>query len=415
MGLKFDLKRGLHIVKAEQRFYDWQNYVPVRSPFPSMAGPVVTTESTLGLATAGAAVRLISQAIGNITLKVYRGEKPDVSEARGSWQWERLKEAPNDEQSAFDFWQDAAASIEIYGNAFIWKAVAGRPIRDAGDIELFLIDPARIQIKRDDSGRKYYEVRSKNGQMERVPASRILHIRGWTSSPGADWGLSPIALHRETLGSALAASQYQSSFFSNGTSVPGFISLPVGALSTQEDIDRLKLEWEQRHSGIINAGRPGILANGADWKPTGISMKDAQYIEIQGFSGEEICRIFGIWPRMLGFQMNSGESTDDDLQRFLQVDLGPRIRRIEMALATDPDLFPRRLLFPEFQTATVLRPTFKARAEAMAKLVEVGILTVNEGRALENLPPKSGGDTIQQTPVGGAPNANEPAVTENGE
>src|SRR5262245_52935017 len=77
--------------------------VPSRPLGVSLAGNVVDTSNTIGLATAGAAVKLISESVGIMPFKVYQGEKPDVTEARDSWQWFRLKEQPNDEQDAFDF------------------------------------------------------------------------------------------------------------------------------------------------------------------------------------------------------------------------------------------------------------------------------------------------------------------------
>jgi HK97 family phage portal protein len=392
--------------KVEER--DWLSdswSLPERTPFFSTAGPWVDTSSTLGLSTAGAAIKLVSESIGMMPLKVYRGEKPDQAEARDSWQWYRLKEAPNEEQSAYDFWQDAAASIETAGNTFIWKAIARRPVQDEGDIEFYLLDPANVFVKRD-KGKKYYEVR-RNGQTERVPASQILHIRGWTSPPGSDVGLSSIALHRETIGAALAARDYQSRFYSQGTTLPGFIVTPGSP--KQEDVDRLSIEWQQRHTGLQNAHRPGILANGATWVPTGISMRDAQYIETQRFSAEEVCRICRVTPGMLGIVQGAsamGQSTaNDDFDRFLQADLGPRLRRIEMALTRDPDLFPTgNDLFPEFLTAAVLKPSMTTRYAAYKDARQGGWQTANGIRALENLPPLQGGDELQQTPVGGAPN-----------
>jgi len=393
-------------VAVEER--DWLSdgwTIPQRSPYFSTAGPFVDISSTLGISTAGAAIKLVSETIGMMPLKVYRGEKPDVDEARDSWQWFRLKEQPNDEQSAYDFWQDAAASIETQGNAFVWKAIARRPVRDEGDLQLILVDPANIIVKRDDRNQKYYEVR-RRGRSERVPASQILHIRGWTSSPGADVGLSPISLHRETLGAALAARDYQSRFYSNGTSLPGFITIPGPA--NQEDLDRFAAEWQQRHSGLENSHRPGMLGNGAGWIPTGISMRDAQYIESQRFSAEEVCRICRVTPGMLGIvPQNSGGQTsaNDDFDRFLQADLGPRIRRIEMALMRDADIFPLRGdLFPEFLTAAVLRPSLTIRMSAYVDAIQAGVYTKNEAREFENMPAKEGGDELQQTPVGGAPN-----------
>lgn len=380
---------GLFTRKKKEEQRDWLSdgwTLPMRGPFFSTAGPFVDNSSTLGLATAGAAIKLVSETIGMMPLKVYRGEKPEQAEARDAWQWYRLKEAPNEDQSAYDFWQDAAGSIETNGNAYIWKAIARRPVSDEGDIQLILIDPANIMVKRDENGRKYYEVR-RRGRTEPVAASQILHIRGWAATAGADLGVSLITLHRETLGAALAARDYSSQFYANGTSMPGFITIPTAP--SQEDLDRFAAEWQQRHGGLNNAHRPGMLGNGAGWIPTGLSMRDAQYIETQRFSAEEVARICRVSPGMLGIVPgNSGQlsSPDADFERFLQADLGPRLRRIEMALMHDPDLFPRTSeLFPEFLTAAVLRGSLTTRMSAYVDAIQAGVLTKNEARELETL------------------------------
>ena len=373
----------------------------------STAGPIVSTESTMGLSTAGAALKLVAETIGMMPLKVYQGESPDVDEARDSWQWFRLKEQPNEEQSAYDFWQDTASSIETDGNAYIWKAIARRPVQDEGDIQLILLNPSQILLKRDENGRKYYEIR-RRGQSERVSASQILHIRGHTITPGSDLGVSLISLHRETIGAALAARDFSSQFYSNGATIPGFITIPTAP--SQEDLDRFAAEWEQRHGGLQNAHRPGMLGNGAGWISTGISMRDAQYIETQRFSAEEVARICRVTPGMLGIvPQNSGGQTsaNDDFDRFLQADLAPRLRRIEMALHRDTDLFPTNSdLFPEFLTAAVLKPTLTVRYAAYKDARQGGWMAPDEIRKLENLPPKGGeADELQATPVGGAPNS----------
>lgn len=405
--------------EIEQRvLLDDTGLIPPRAPWWSIAGAYVDTAGTVGLATAGAALKLVTETIGMMPLKVYRGEKPEVVEARSAWQWFRLNESPNEDQSAFTFWQDVATSIETNGNAYIWKALARRPVIDEGDLQLFVINPGDIFLKRDDQGRKYYELR-RRGQSERVSASQILHIRGWALTPGADLGVSPITLYRETIGAALAARDYSSQFYANGTSIPGFIVLPAGSTTPkQEDLDRFADDWQQRHGSLQNAHRPAILANGATWIQSGLSQRDAQYIETQRFSAEEIARIFRVTPGMLGIVPgNSGQITspENDFDRFLQADLGPRIRRIEMALRNDPDLFPSGgNLFPEFLTAAVLRPSLTIRMSAYVDAIQAGIYTPNEARALENLPPVEGGDEIQKTPVGGAPNAAPPQGDTNG-
>jgi HK97 family phage portal protein len=406
MRLKFNFRDGLHFAKPEKRFFDWQNYVPTRPTGYSSAGIYVDRTTAMGLATANACVRVVSETIGMMPLKVYEGERPEVEEARDSWQWFRLKEQPNAEQSAYDFWQDAAMSIETTGNAFIWKALSRRPVQNEGDIQLYLIDPNDVQIRRDENNRKFYMIR-RNNKQERVPVSRILQIRGWTTSPGADMGVSPITLHQETLGSAVAARQFQmNTYTSGGGNIPGVIQVP--GTPTQESLDRYQLELEQRHAGT---SRPLVLTGGASWQTTGISLKDAEYIAQQEFSSEEVCRIFRVNPRMVGLELDSQKAWEQDMDEFLQADMAPRLRRIEMALKRDTDLFPSTSeLFPEFLTSAVLKPSITTRYAAYKSARQGGWLMANEIRELENYAPAEGGDELQATPVGGAPN--EPGVTE---
>ena len=400
MPIRFNFRQGLHVEKRDWLSDSWS--LPSRTPLYTGAGVWVDTSAALGLATAGACVRLVSETVGMMPLKVYSGEPPNVAPARESWQWIRLKETPNEEQSAYDFWQDAAMSVETTGNAFIWKAIARRPVRDEGDIQLFLLNPANVMVKRDDNNRKYYEIR-RNGKTERVPTSQILQIRGWTVNPGGDMGVSLISLHRETLGAALAARDFQTSFYRSGGSIPGVISVP--GTPSQDSLDRLQLEYQQRHGGPSNANRPLVLINDAKWQSTGITLKDADYVLQQQFNDEQICRICRVNPRMVGVNLSSQKSEDEDRDQFLQVDIAPRLRRIEMALWRDSDLFPAASgLFPEFLTAAVLRPSLTTRYAAYKNARQGGWTTANEIREKENLPPIDGGDTLQETPVGGAPN-----------
>lgn len=75
-----------------------------------------------------------------------------------------------------------------------------------------------------------------------------------------------------------------------------------------------------------------------------------------------------------------------------------------MALRADLDMFPREDLTPEWLVDGLLRADTATRYDAYIKARQAGWLSANEIRAFENLPPVEGGDEVQQTPVGGAPN-----------
>lgn len=370
------------------------------SGFDTWSGAHVNRDSAGGLPAVAAAIRLKAETTGMIPLHVLRGLEPgDREKARDSWQWRLLHEEPNRHQSPFDFKQDISTSLDSAGNAYVWK------VKALGEVlELQVLDPAICHPVRDKANRKMFRV-TVNGESRDYSPSTILHIRAWTMRPGADSGLSPIAYHRHALGSALGLHEFEGRFFRNNAE-------PGGALKVPGDVDKATMElyrdwWEEHHQGLSNAHRIAVLKNGAEFQQIGISLEDAQFIEAKGYSIEEIARIFRISsPAMLSAYMN-GTVPDvrDDFERFLKVDMAPVLTRIESAFRADRDIFPSSMdLFPEFLADAVMRPDVKTRYDAYRLGRQGGWITANELRAKENLPPLDGGDELQQTPVGGAPN-----------
>jgi HK97 family phage portal protein len=398
---------------VDERFFDYQNNVPPRGAWiGSSAGMPVTQSTATGLPGVSACIRLVSETLGMMPLIVYKGIAPDLTRARDSWQWERLHDQPNDEESAFDFWQDVQTSIEVSGNAYIWK-VKSRPVpQSAEDIELFVMDPRYVEVKRE-NGKKVFECWN-NGVKVTRDATKILHIRGWSVLAGADSAVSPITLHRETIGKALATEEFESRFFSNNA-VPPF-ALKVDGNLTQLQADEISQVWMERYSGVQNAFKPAILKNGAEPVKLGFNLADAQFIEQKHYSLTEIARIFRVSAvGLLGAFTTGREPTvAEDLHRFLQVDMAPRLARIEQALQRDPDLFPDDTLFPEFLPDMVLRPDIQMRFAAYKDAAQGGWMTSNEIRERENLPPHPDGVSLQQTPVGGAPNQSQTPTAGNG-
>src|SRR4051812_5948729 len=109
------------------------------------AGTRVSVDSTLGLSPVWAAVKLISEDIGQLPFKVYRdvgdGEK---EEARAHRAWRLLHDRPNSYTPAGRFWATVAVHLLLYGNAFIEKR--RDPVTDLVD-ELWLLPPSDVGVK----------------------------------------------------------------------------------------------------------------------------------------------------------------------------------------------------------------------------------------------------------------------------
>lgn len=363
-------------------------------------GRVVTPDEAIGLPAVGAAIRSVAEVIGSLPMIVYQRDRDQRERAVSSPQYQLLHDAPNADQSPFDFFSDIAASIETTGNAIIQK------IKDSRGrvVELIVIDPDYVKISRDKNGQKIISVRVNDNKRLELTSADVIHIRGFTLKGGLV-GLSPIQAHRNALGNAMALQEYQGRFWRNDAT-PGLVIKVPGQLGKQQAAHVLQV-WADTHGGLTNSHRPAILAGGADLDR--IPAMDAEWVETHRLNVLDVARIFRVPPWILAVENSSlpGGNPEQDSLRFLLYSLGPRLRRIELALRADPDLFGvGSSLFPEFLVDSLLRTDTKERYESYKAARQAGWLSPNEIRALENYPPSDqpGSDDIQLTPVGGAPN-----------
>ncbi|WP_266036028.1 phage portal protein, partial [Brucella intermedia] len=117
------------------------------------------------------------------------------------------------------------------------------------------------------------------------------------------------------------------------------------------------------------------------------------------YSVEQICRIFGVPPVMIGHAANGtttwGSGIEQLILQFTKTCLTPMLRSIESAIYRDLlDAKTRKTTVVKFNMEGLLRGDSQARAEFLQKMVQNGIYTPNEARAYENKPKMDGGDEL---------------------
>ena len=384
---------------AEQRAEWGSSAIPLPGMgYFSLTGRTVNPDTATALPAVTAAIRMVAESIASLPIIVYTGTGPTRGRAYDSDQFRLLHDAPNADQSPFDFISDVVTAIEAFGNAYVHK----RKVRGQV-VELVPLDPEAVYVYRDkDTGERRYDVMVNGERRKELTPSDILHIRGMTMRGGL-LGMSPIQVHRNALGNAVALSDFVSRYFANDAS-PGLAIKIPGNVTSQQAKTILEV-WQSTHGGVMNSHRPAVLASGAELDKVPVTLEDALVIEAQQFSVREVARIFNVPPSLLGAEgAASAASAHEEADRFLRFSLGPRLRRIELALRADPDLFGGTELFPEFLIDSLLRPDTATRYTAYVAARQAGWMSANEIRELENRPPFPGGDEIQVTPVGGAPN-----------
>jgi HK97 family phage portal protein len=406
-------RRGDVIVKRSSNMFAGTDVIPRPSQNPlglwTTSGRRVSVTDAAGLPAAMASIRLYAETTGSLPMVVYRELEDESKErARDTWQWELLHDRPNQEQSAFGFYSYLTACLQGWGGAFALKSKS--LVRtDKRVLELLPIEPVRCQA-RVQSGELVVDVRSEdNGKTTTLTRADVLYIPCVLfDSPYI--GISPVTLHRNTLGTAIAASEFYGRFFANDAT-PGLV-ITASEGTTKAQRDEARDSWQAQHRGTPNSHKSVVLPNGYDVKSIGISPQDAQYIEGQRFNVEEVARMFRLHAYDIGGADDSPRAPlEEKNQRLLTFAIGPNLARIEQALATDADLFPDPDLAPgepdlfcKFLPDGLLRADIGTRYAAYVQARQAGWLSANEIRAKEDLPPIEGGDEIQQTPVGGAPN-----------
>lgn len=363
--------------------------------YAAYTGRNVTNDAALGLPALSAAIRLVSETIGMLPVEV----RDDHVPVEDSWQHELLHKRPNAEQSPTEFYSQIAGSIETNGNAYIQKIKdrAGRVL------ELIVLDPDSILVKRDEKTReRLFEIYTVNRERQTFTNNEIIHIPGY-APPGSLVGMSPIAQHRHTIGNALAMIEFTGRFFSNDASPSLVIKVP-GQVGQQQARQMLET-WRSSHGGLQNAHSPAILAAGAELDKIPINMQDAAFVEQSRLNIEDIARIYRVPAHLLGLGQPTGATAEQESIRFLNYSLLPRLRRIEQGIGRDLDLFGGTTMRPFFVVDSILRADLSQRYSSYVAARQAGWLSANEIRELEGRLPVENGDDVQQTPVGGAPNA----------
>ena len=364
----------------------------------SDAGEYVEECDVLALSAAWACLRLISGTIASLPLVVYRptaSGHPVVAKEHPLYRL--LHRAPNPEQTVMDFWEGAIASIELKGNAIALKqrSVSGAII----GLEPMAWDHVSTR-RRSDTDEIEYEYKGK-----RYAADDILHIRGFGGSPLG--GLSTIAMGVATFGMAKAINRSAAKMFASGVRSSGILTKEGTPFTAPQRAEAERL-LREKYVGAMNAGVPMLLDNGLKWEALSINPDDAQMLESRAFSVEEVCRMFGVPPHMIGHTDKStswGTGLEQQTLGFQKFALRPRLKRIETALE-------QQLLTPadiaagvtiEFNLEGLLRGDTVSRFQSYQTGLQNGIYTINEVRAKEGLPPVEGGDVprmqMQNVPI----------------
>ena len=355
------------------------------------SGVRVDEASALSCATVWAAVRVISEGAASLPLITYRRDGATRTRASEHPLYSLLHDEPCPGIGSLVFRESLFAHALTYGNGY---AEIERRASDGVPVALWLLAPDRVEPYREVDGNIYYKVSQPKGGHVTLAGANVIHLRGL----GGDgvMGYSVVRTARESLGLTLAAEKFGAKLFGTGARPSGVLEHP-GRLS-DDARQRLRGDYERLHSGLDNAHRIAILEEGMKWTALGVPPDDAQFLQTRQFQVAEVARWFNVPSSKL--RDNTGQtysSIEAENQAFYTETLRPWLIRLEQELQIKLlNTVERREYYFEHLIEGLLRADIKTRYDVYALAKNWGILSTNEIRERENLPPIEGGDQYLQ-------------------
>jgi HK97 family phage portal protein len=363
MGLISDLRRVLTGSTQDRALWQVGDAWPVPSTYASVTAGL-TAEGALRLSAVWACVRLLSDTISTLPIDVFRrGEQVDppsllVSPAAGLTRDEWLYQL--------------MVSLLLRGNAYgLVTARSGAAMRPA---QVEIVNPDTVTVRVEPDGRIEYR-----RQGRELDPDDVWHVRAYLF-PGNPVGLSPIEYARQAIGLGLATQRFGVQFFEDGAH-------PSGLLSSEQDV--AAQEARDAKERFIESTRgtraPVVLGKGMKFQTISVTPEESQFLDTQKFSVSQVARVFGVQAEMIGGSNEhpltyiNGEAQALD---FLRYSLSPWLARLEHALER---LLPRGMTV-KFNPNALLRATTVERYAAHQIALGAGFMTIDEVRALEDLP-----------------------------
>ncbi len=350
------------------------------------AGVYVDEGAALSISAVYGCVRILAESIGSLPISIVERQGRSRVEATSHPLYELLRHRPNADQTPMEVIEFATSALNLRGTQYhqVLRSRRGR----IG--ELLPLNSAHVKPRRDEDGRLRFTYEEPGAARRELESDDLWRTAG-LSFNGVT-GLSPVALARESLGSAIAANTAAAKLWANGMLPGGYYKNP-GHLK-DEAFDRLKKDLQESYAGIHNTGRPLLLEDGLEWHPLQMNAKDSQFLESRKFNIAEIARWFRVPLHMLA-ELDKATFSNIEHQsiEFVMHTLRPWIKRLEQSMERDllrPGETARYSI--RFNLSALLRGDDKARGEYYHLGITDGWLNRNEVRSLEDLNPADGLD-----------------------
>lgn len=350
------------------------------------SGEPVSECSSLSVTAVYRAVSIIASTVAGLPLKSYRDTDRGRIEVSSVW----------DDPGAgmltkYEFIHLCMVHMCLHGNAFLLHVYNG-----AGQLAgFFPIHPNLVHVKLVEGARIFCAQVPGVGPVEYTEddMTQVMLF----STDGLT-GESPISLARNAIGTTIAADRAAARMFKSGFMLGGVVTSD----ETLDEDDALAVMsgLKAKMSGANNAGDWAFVNASLKLNPWSMTAENAQFIESRTHQVTEIARMWGI-PKVL--LAEDGASTWGS--GIAELDRG--MAKYTLRAYTTPfeqraTVLTRGTSFVEFDFAGLLQGTPAEEIELLARQIELGLLTLDEARAIRNLPPLGASVQPPAEPIEGA-------------
>lgn len=339
-----------------------------------------------------ACIRQIANDIAKLPLETIQQQES----GRGPWlptwhsRYSPVLRKPNAFQTRMEFVLSWLFSLLIDGNTYVLKGRAP----DGKVRRMVVLDPRSVEVLVATTGDVFYRLNTyKLAGVERnsvvVPASEIVHHKYMPLNHPLI-GCSPLQVAASGAIAGQGIATFAQKFFTNFARPAGVLEAPQEISAAQAT--ELKTAW-QTFSLPENQGKVAVLENGLKFTPLSVTAVDAQMLETLKYTREDVCTAFGVPAWKIGAApMPTANNAEAGERMYYNTTLQPLIEGMEALLDEGLSLPPHVGL--QFDLKALLRMDTAARFKTYKEAVSGAIMTPNEARAEEGLPPMLGGDAL---------------------
>lgn len=350
------------------------------------AGPV-SPRVAENLSTVLACVGAISSAMASLPAYVYRtGDNGRVIDD-GHPIAQLVANGANAHQTWCDFIEWLMASVLLRGNALVEVVVDAR----GALVSLRPLPWEWVSVQLLPTGRLVYDVTEASfggmtGRTRRLLQHEVLHLRDRTDDGLI--GRSRLQRAASVLQAGISIQEFANALYRNGVN-------PSGAIEVERKMDAQQKEdlgasFRTGFAGPTKAAKALVLDQGMKWKQISISPEDAEFLASRRFTVEELARLFGVPPPIIG-DLSHGTFTNSETvgRWFATHTLTPWIRKVEAeftrSVFTEATRATHRL---EFDMSGFQRGDPAQRWAAWKIAVDSKILDPDEVRQEEGFNPR---------------------------